>query len=317
MHRARVIKTLDSSRLSRSDFLDFSNRKVLSIYSENIPSESKSLFRFLRQSGGQVLPFPAGTQGFLYFRPQPSRRWFASEVRFRMTRDESPSSFASGRDLNFPDFTPWCLPIVTIALNSTHSGLRHLLLRDGLIGDSILEQCATLQSKRNARLKTGGRLIHSFGQLFSFNFQSERPEFLFLTADGIYNQTMHGFYVDRRNGFASMPYTGRLYAPIMIECLIDEPSLGSALCCFEKSSHPSHKGTRTMVVRVKRITSPIETIIPHYDHHVPKPVEGELICRRGRRKDSPWSFDIDAKGHTGLRGLFEDSEDGELRTEYH
>ena len=219
-HKARVIKTLDPSRLSRSDFLDFSNKKVLDIYSENIP-KSKSRFRFLRQFDGQILPFPGGTQGFLYFR-QPSRRWFASEVRFRVTRDKNPSSFASGEDLNFPDFTPWRLPIVTISLSSIYSGLRHLLLRDGLINNSIVEHCAALQSKRNLRLKTSRRLIHSFGQLFSLDFQSERPEFLFLTADGIYHKKMLGFFVDQRDGLSLMPYTGRsMHPPTMIECPID------------------------------------------------------------------------------------------------
>lgn len=67
-----------------------------------------------------------------------------------------------------------------------------------------------------------------------------------------------------------------------------------------------------MVIRVKKITSPTKTIIPGYDHHVPKPVEGELICRRGINRDSPWSFDIDAKGSVGLQGLFEGSEDDGL-----
>lgn len=63
-----------------------------------------------------------------------------------------------------------------------------------------------------------------------------------------------------------------------------------------------------MVIRVKKITSPLKTIIPGYDDYVPKPVEGQLLMchQRGRSAVSPWSFDIDAKGQTGLGGLFEE-----------
>lgn len=84
--------------------------------------------------------------------------------------------------------------------------------------------------------------------------------------------------------------------------------LGSALCCFEKSPLPIHQGTRTLVVRVKKITSPIKELIPGYDDWIPKPQEGQLVMRRtigGRLK--PWCLDIDKRAMAAdLQGLFRD-----------
>lgn len=84
---------------------------------------------------------------------------------------------------------------------------------------------------------------------------------------------------------------------------IDQFDLGSALCCFEESSLPSHQGTRTMVMRVKKVTSPIETTIPDYDGWVLKPQEGQLVGMH-RTSSEPWSLDIDKQGMTDLGGWF-------------
>lgn len=86
-------------------------------------------------------------------------------------------------------------------------------------------------------------------------------------------------------------------------------SEGSAFVCLERSPLPAHIGTRTMVLRVQKIISPIRTRIPDYDGHLPKPVEGELVMKRANGGSiEPWSLDIDAKGLTGLQGWFRDSE---------
>lgn len=209
--RKRIIQTLDSSRLSPSDYLDLSDSKSIVVYSGGIPSGAKSEFRFLIHRKSTV-PFPADTRGFLYFQPHshPSRRWFGSEIRFRITQDEDPSSFAAGKDLCLPNCTSWHLPIVPIATNLTYSGLRHLLLRDSFIGDSGLERCAALESQSNVTFKTSGRVIHSFGQLFSLNFHIALPKFVFLTANGMYRKCLPSGFLDQRNGSVTLPYTGRL-----------------------------------------------------------------------------------------------------------
>lgn len=63
-----------------------------------------------------------------------------------------------------------------------------------------------------------------------------------------------------------------------------------------------------MVMRVKKITSPIETVVSGYDGWVPKPVEGELVMnRRTNGKLGPWCLDADAIGNLGMLALFRDS----------
>lgn len=62
-----------------------------------------------------------------------------------------------------------------------------------------------------------------------------------------------------------------------------------------------------MVMRVKKITSPVRDSMPRYDGYLPKPVEGQLVMRPNRGKHTPWSLDIDAKGKLYLQGLFGDS----------
>lgn len=70
----------------------------------------------------------------------------------------------------------------------------------------------------------------------------------------------------------------------------------------------SNEGTSKLVIRVKRITSPVKALLPGYDGWLPKPEEGQLIMRRQRDgRLEPWSFDIDKQGKTtGLEGLFRD-----------
>ena len=71
---------------------------------------------------------------------------------------------------------------------------------------------------------------------------------------------------------------------------------GSALARFERSTHPDHEGTRTIVLR---ITTPVKCLLPLYDGFVCLPKEGELHRRtkyivRSDQVDQPlWSFNID------------------------
>ena len=71
-------------------------------------------------------------------------------------------------------------------------------------------------------------------------------------------------------------------------------SVGSALARFERSTLPEHEGTRTVVLRILKIITPVKCVIPGYDGHVCPPKEGELFQRPGNKKIlQVWSFDID------------------------
>lgn len=64
-------------------------------------------------------PFPPNTCGFFYFVPAPHQSvQLTSGVRFRVTRDNDPSSFAEGSDLLFLDHSPWRIPLANLARDS-------------------------------------------------------------------------------------------------------------------------------------------------------------------------------------------------------
>jgi hypothetical protein len=68
--------------------------------------------------------------------------------------------------------------------------------------------------------------------------------------------------------------------PILLKC---RPS-GSALCCFERSNLPQHKRTRTAVIRIVKIISPVTCRYPDHNGPIPLPVQGELVQRYYQRK---------------------------------
>ena len=86
--------------------------------------------------------------------------------------------------------------------------------------------------------------------------------------------------------------------------------VGSALARFERSTHPDHKGTRTVVLRFLKINTPVKCVIPFYDGYIRQPKEGELLrrftsdskeARMDKLNPPVWSVDIDKSAF--LRGL--------------
>ena len=75
---------------------------------------------------------------------------------------------------------------------------------------------------------------------------------------------------------------------------------------FERSTHPDHKGTRTVVLRFLKIITPIRCVVPNYDGRLMPPKEGELYQRypiySENAADKVWSLDID-KARVLARGL--------------
>jgi hypothetical protein len=78
-------------------------------------------------------------------------------------------------------------------------------------------------------------------------------------------------------------------------CLLRKPTdvrlLGSALCRFERSFLPQHSGNRTVVLRVMKITEPLNCIFPNYDGRISEPTEGSLLSRGF--PPQPWSCNVD------------------------
>ncbi|KAI0707235.1 hypothetical protein C8Q76DRAFT_147606 [Earliella scabrosa] len=59
-------------------------------------------------------PFPVNTRGFLYLNKHPKIP-MASSLRFRLTQNPDPRSFAQGIDLQTDYGTPWQIPLLALA----------------------------------------------------------------------------------------------------------------------------------------------------------------------------------------------------------
>lgn len=57
---------------------------------------------------------------------------------------------------------------------------------------------------------------------------------------------------------------------------------GKLLCRFERSTLPEHEGRRIVALRVLEIVEPVHCLIPDYDGHIERPMEGALVRRRGK-----------------------------------
>ncbi|TFK46234.1 hypothetical protein OE88DRAFT_1707835 [Heliocybe sulcata] len=90
------------------------------------------------RSGGRDIPFPAVSQGFLYWYLEPDAPSASGQVRFRTTTSCDPNTFPSGRDLQLPDGEPWNIPLARIAHVSKYSGLRTYLLSEKLVTEKVL-----------------------------------------------------------------------------------------------------------------------------------------------------------------------------------
>lgn len=69
---------------------------------------------------------------------------------------------------------------------------------------------------------------------------------------------------------------------------------------------PEHVNTRTIVLRIIDLLTPVECVIKDYDYYVGKPTAGELLSgsyqRMGTRSLRPWSIDLD-KGNGKTRKM--------------
>ncbi|KZP06607.1 hypothetical protein FIBSPDRAFT_1053469 [Athelia psychrophila] len=84
----------------------------------------------------RTIPFPENSSGFLYLSSTTDKPQSAWEIRFRVTDGNAPQSFKSGVDLLSPDHKPWYIPLRKLG-RKKYAALRELLLRDGLVDDSL------------------------------------------------------------------------------------------------------------------------------------------------------------------------------------
>jgi hypothetical protein len=256
--------------------------------------------------------FPEGTRGFLYYNePKAGVPPAAGDLRFRVTPGNTPASFVHGSDLLFQTGLPWSIPLLAMVKKQAvrkgqhYQPILQLLLDDGCVTPTLLETCATMVNSSRPRPLRSSRIIHSFGQLFPIMFEVSYLTFFALSMNQLQHQRHRLYHYYKIKDI--IPYSGE-YTKIaqFMPILLKSQPPGSALCCFERSNLPQHKGTRTVVIRIVKIISPVTCRYPDYPSRA-LPVEGGLLQHHRKRTGlQPFSFNVDLEGHMELQMLFRD-----------
>ncbi|KAJ7142649.1 hypothetical protein C8R44DRAFT_561450, partial [Mycena epipterygia] len=216
--------------------------------------------------------FPPHSRGLLYYQSGPPTRPLEGSLRFRVTSDNTPSSFPCGQDLLAAWGLPWHITLLQIASHPLYGGIRHQLLRENLATEEQLSHCRdVLRTHRISPPYTLFRL----DSLFLVNFSTT----VRLTAVG---DTFHSvaFYPFKY----VLPNTFK-------QCF---PWSGSALARFEPSTRPEYAGRRVVHMRIVKIIQPVACTVDEQNGRVLLPQEGQLLTRpRDKVAPKPWAYDID------------------------
>ncbi|KAJ7110574.1 hypothetical protein C8R44DRAFT_883708 [Mycena epipterygia] len=276
-----IISTLNPMLLESGDVLDISSQKCITICFPASTSGTK--LSYLWTNGG-LLPFPPRSRGFLYYHSESPSPLQAS-VRFRVTPDNTPSSFSRGQDLLAPWGLPWQITLPQIGHHAGYPKILQQILHENLATEEQLSQCREVF--RN-HLPYHRYTLFRLDSIFAVNFASNLT--LMVVGDSLHPLKLE-------------PFTYR-------SCKRHTPWTGSALARFEASTRPEHTGRRVVHLRIVKITQPVECTMENYTGRVLKPEEGELfVVSSYNRAPEPWAYDVDAKGTcaAALRVLWHNS----------
>jgi hypothetical protein len=176
----RIISTLDPSRITSGDYFDASGMRAVSVKSSNSPVTiilyATTYNAGAGDTGSRRRQFPDHSHGFLYCHIGPHHRDCEPyvSVRLRVTSDDSPSSFSSGKDLLAPSGFPWQISLVQLACRSGYAGLAQRLVKDNLVTGKQLSRCRNLfprsQNKTTIRSLDPDTTLFGIHSPFLFNF---------------------------------------------------------------------------------------------------------------------------------------------------
>lgn len=184
------VSTLDPRQLTPECYVDLSGQssclpELVALPSDTIPSAlpaSQSPKSHGMAYRGQAPPwnrssFPPGTAGFLYYHaPPPGGHPLGGEVRFRLTQDQDPSSFASGEDLLLPYGTPWNVRL--IPYHGAAPRFQDMLVQDGFITHEHIERMVHLTQGLSIEEQQRMRyLLYAFKQPFSLRLDAGNGDF--------------------------------------------------------------------------------------------------------------------------------------------
>ncbi|TBU38462.1 hypothetical protein BD309DRAFT_971842 [Dichomitus squalens] len=297
----RTVCTLDSTKLTPTDYVDFSmltqpNVQLVARSSDPNDASNTSLGRPLARitaRGFRDRRFPPNTAGFLYYHTPPYSPPLAGELRFRITPSPDPASFSQGSDLLTEYGVHWKIPLLYMTGKKNYTGLHRLLLQGGLVTPQLLDVAASAAEtliNTDYGQKIGfsmAALVSSFGRGFNLRVGGYNGLCLMIGTNTILKKEI--------SSFASMfvPVDGIRGSARYF------PFEGSMICCFEPSTLPEHAGRRVVVLRVLRLldNDPIRSVPPPTKHEYPlstlRPREGQLFMTMRWGKVQPWSVDVD------------------------
>ncbi|THH13319.1 hypothetical protein EW146_g6894 [Bondarzewia mesenterica] len=291
-HRSRIIRSLDPLRLKATDFHDISNSLRPRYAIEDPDSQSllytTILYEMVAMKNDGRFTFPPGTHGFLYY-VHPTLME-AGQLRFRITKNDNPSSFAEGKDLTFSSGLPWHM---VVRSHPKYDAFLQLLRKDNLVKDEHSANVPQIEGSnghisvdlRMPRIRTRNPIVTSFGQPFAINLRF--TAFSIWVSSGKEIRAFQLQHPLKRHGRMVLRYIS-----------------GRMLCCFEPSPLPEHKGKRNVAIRLLKMMEPLQ-LHPNSAGEITMrpPEEGQLIMQH----DRVWTYDANKnnKAGRGLRLLFE------------
>ncbi|KAJ7708107.1 hypothetical protein B0H17DRAFT_1174310 [Mycena rosella] len=285
----RKVSTLKPSLITPADYIDISRKTKFSMEFPTsrsrvgIPYASKSVLAISYaghrppSSEGVHSLFPDHARGFLYYYSGSHAGPLEGSIRFRLTPDNSPSSFLSGQDLLTPSGFPWQILLAQVACRDNYAFIGDQLIRENLVIPEQLSRCRDVFSQKEQIYPQ--YTLFGLDSPFLVNFSS--PVHLTIVGEQLHEVDMSSLFKNQtRGGKAYFPWTG------------------SGIARLERSTLSEHAGRRVIHLRIIKILQPgtCTVDVRSYDGRVERPEEGQLFMVRFR--DGPpktWAYDIDKK----------------------
>ncbi|KAJ7452821.1 hypothetical protein FB451DRAFT_1145109 [Mycena latifolia] len=268
-----IISTLTPSRITSSDYLDISHKTGLEV---GFPTSRTG--KLCYGYGHCVdLPFPDRTRGFLYYYSDPQGAFLEGSIRFRVTADNSPSSFAAGEDLAGPSGFTWQYSLAQVACRRRYWDIAKQLVHEELVTLKQLSRCLEVFGPRR-KIFPQYTVFH-LDSTFLVNFSHAVG--LTIVADELHFLWLDDLFLARK---------------IKKDKIVHYfPWAGSAIARFERSALPQHTGRPVLHLRILKIVTPVSTIVDHetYSGRPLRPEEGQLFMVRSRGgRLGPWAYNL-------------------------
>ncbi|KAF9547119.1 hypothetical protein CPC08DRAFT_715885 [Agrocybe pediades] len=212
------------------------------------------------------LRFPPAVGVLYYHKSNPE---LASSLRFRICDDVSELSFKRGQDLMLPTIggeepTPWHISLLNLAWSKTYGPFQQLLLDDGLVDTSLIEDIKRLEVNANSHT------LYSLDEPFVVDVSVQRYVCRFVTRKSVTDTlSLELFAVITHQG-RKVPFSGKVRARFVLSDL------------------PEHRKDPAILLQFLDILTPIRRNERQGISPVQEPKAGEYLRRYGK----VWSLSL-------------------------